>query len=45
VDKRGEELREIMHEAICKYGHASEEALIASQELDEYMNVHILTAK
>ncbi|WP_459482067.1 Spo0E family sporulation regulatory protein-aspartic acid phosphatase [Clostridium saccharoperbutylacetonicum] len=38
MDKKGEELREMMHEAIDKYGHASIEALIASQNLDAYMN-------
>jgi hypothetical protein len=38
MDIKGEELRELMHEAINKYGHASIEALIASQNLDDYMN-------
>ncbi len=38
MDQKGEELREIMYKAINEFGHASIEALIASQNLDNYMN-------
>lgn len=40
MDKRGEQLREIMYKKINKYGHESKEALLASQALDRYMNKH-----
>ncbi|OOM71463.1 hypothetical protein CLPUN_49300 [Clostridium puniceum] len=40
MDKRGEELRQNMHDAIQQYGNNSVEALAASQILDEYMNEH-----
>jgi hypothetical protein len=33
-----EEVREALNKTIEKYGHASNEALIASQKLDPYIN-------
>lgn len=38
MDMKGEELRETMNKTIEQYGHASLEALIASQNLDPYIN-------
>jgi hypothetical protein len=38
MDMKGEKLREIMYKAIEKYGHASNEVLVASQKLDTYIN-------
>jgi len=40
MDKRGEQLRENMSNAIDQYGHDSKEALAESQKLDRYMNNH-----
>lgn len=45
MDKRGEELRDIMHQAIDKYGRTSKEALSASQNLDQYMNSYYSKTK
>ena len=33
-----EEVREALNKTIEQYGHASKEALIASQKLDQYIN-------
>lgn len=39
MDMKGEELRDIMHKAIDKYGDlVSKEVVKASQNLDKYMN-------
>ena len=38
MDMKVEELREIMNKTIEKYGRTSNEALIASQKLDPYIN-------
>lgn len=38
IDIKLEELRDVMHRNISEYGLASKEALIASQNLDQYMN-------
>jgi len=45
MDIKGEKLREIMHKAIDRYGHASKEALVASQNLDKYMNSYYSKTK
>lgn len=41
MDAKSEKLREILNRTIEKYGHASKEALVASQKLDPYINTNM----